>query len=203
MTERMTLQGESRVVGAKRSGKKTLRTGRIPAVVYGKGVEPFALSLDPKELEAALSTEFGRNYVFDVAYDGKTYSVMLKDSQFNPVRREMTHVDLWVVAPEQEIVIDVPVATQGRSKGEVVGGLLQIVSRTVKVRCQVKDIPPAVTHDVTGVDLAEQVYVDEMTAPEGCTLEFKNRFPVIRVATRRGAKKAEEAAPAAEAAAPA
>lgn len=199
MTERMTLQGESRPVGVKRAGKKTVRQGRIPAVVYGKGVEPFALSLDPKELESALRTDFARNNVFDVAYDGATHSVMLKDSQFDPIRREMTHVDLWVVRPEQEIVIDVPVRALGKSKGEQVGGLLQIVSRTVKVRCKVQDIPAAVTHDVTEIDLSEQVYVDEMTAPEGCSLEFKNRFPVIRVATRRGAKKAQEEAAAEEA----
>ena len=73
------------------------------------------------------------------------------------------------------------------------GGLLQIVSRTVNVRCKVEDIP-FVEH-VTDVELSEAVYVDEMSAPDACSLEFKHRFPVIRIAARRGAKKqAEEAA---------
>jgi large subunit ribosomal protein L25 len=191
--ERMTLTGETRPTGVKRASNKTRRLGRIPGVVYGPGVDSFALSVDPKELEGALLTSFGRNNVFNIAFDGATHSVMVKDTQFDPVRREMTHVDFYVVQPEQEIVIDVPVETQGRSAGERLGGLLQIVSRTVRVRCQVKDIPATVPHDVTDVGLAEQVYVDEMTAPDGCSIEFKNRFPVIRVATRRGAKKAADA----------
>ena len=85
--ERMTLTGETRPTGVKRASNKTRRLGRIPGVVYGPGVDSFALSVDPKELESALLTNFGRNNVFNIAFDGATHSVMVKDTQFYPVRR--------------------------------------------------------------------------------------------------------------------
>ncbi|MFT4704019.1 MAG: large subunit ribosomal protein L25 [Bradymonadia bacterium] len=188
MSERMTLEAQTREPGAKRASRKLVREGMIAGVVYGKNVEPFAVKVAPKALKSVLLTDMGRNNVFGISVDGKEHACMVKDTQFDPIRREITHVDFYVVTEEQSLVLDVPVKTVGRSEGERNGGLLQVVSRTVKIRCAVKNIPTAVEHDITAMDLAEQVYVDELTAPEGCELVFNHRFPVIKVATRRGAK---------------
>lgn len=194
MTEAVILKATHRDASVKRSGKKAVRAGFIPGVVYGPKTEPFPINVDPKEVEVALTTEYGRNKVITVEVEGgASHMCMVKDTQFNPVRREMTHMDMYVVDPEQEVVVPVPVKPTGRSAGEKLGGLLQIVSRTVNVRCKVKDIPVAVEHDVSDVELSEAVYVDEMSAPDACSVEFKHRFPVIRIAARRGAKmQAEE-----------
>ncbi|MCB9506878.1 MAG: 50S ribosomal protein L25 [Myxococcales bacterium] len=189
MTEQMTLAAEPRTVGVKRGGAKTVRAGLIPGVVYGSAVEPFAISIEPKDLDAVMATEFGANKVFDLAVGDKRHLCMVKDTQFDVVRRHLTHVDLYVVDPEQSIVLDVPVRPEGKSAGERLGGLLQVVSRTVRVRCKVKDIPPVVLHDVTEVGLGDQVSIDQMTAPAQTEFVFKHRFPVIRVAARRGGKK--------------
>lgn len=189
MSEAVILNAKHRDSSVKRSGKKSVRAGFIPGVVYGPNTEPFPINVDPKEVEVALTTEFGRNKVITVQVEGgASHLCMVKDTQFNPVRREMTHMDMYVVDPEQEVVVPVPVKPVGRSAGERLGGLLQVVSRTVNVRCKVKDIPVAVEHDVTDVELTEAVYVDEMSAPTDCSLVFKHRFPVIRIASRRGAK---------------
>ena len=197
-TERLILPAQPRDTSIKRGGKKTVAEGLIPGVVYGRTTDPFGVKCDLRDLEAALTTDFGRNAVFTLDLDGTGYSCMVKDTQFDVVRREITHVDFYVVEDEQQITLDVPVEPVGKSAGEAIGGLLQTVSRTVKVSCKVKDIPPSVTHDVTALQLGDAVYVDEMTAPDGCALVYKNRFPVIRVAVRRGARAA--AAAAAEAA---
>lgn len=190
----VTLSAQRRDSSIRNGGKKAYRAGSIAGVVYGKGVEPFTVEVEPKAIAETLTTAYGRNAVFNLDVDGSSHLCMVKDTQFNPVRRELTHLDFYVVDPNQSITVDVPVEPVGKAIGEKLGGLLQITSRTVKVRCKVKDIPATVTHDVTDMQVTDQVYVDEMTAPDGCELVFKNRFPVIRIASRRGAKKGDAAA---------
>ncbi len=196
---KISLPAQLRDSSLRRGAKKTYRAGLVAGVVYGPNTEPFTIKVDPRDLAIALTTPFARNAVIHLEVDGKTYQTMLKDTQFDVVRREITHFDLCVVTDDQKIVLDVPVRPVGRSAGEKLGGLLQIVSRNVKVACAVKDIPEAIEFDVTKLQVSDSVYVDEMTAPEGAEIRFKHRFPVILIAARRGAKKAEEeevAAPA-------
>lgn len=197
-TETPTLPAQSRDTSIKRGGKKTVEAGLIPGIVYGRKTDPFGVKCDLRDLEAVLTTNFGRNAVISLDLDGTTHSCMVKETQFDVIKRRITHVDFYVVEQEQTVTLDVPVEPVGKSEGEKLGGLLQIVSRTVKLSCKVKDIPPTVQHNVDALELGDAVYVDEMSAPEGCQLVFKNRFPVIRVAVRRGAVKETEAAETAE-----
>ena len=200
MTEILSLQVQPRDASVRRSGKKLHRNGMIAGVVYGPKIEPISVQLEPKALHAILTTEYGRNAIFNLEVEGATHLCMVKDTQFDPVRREITHVDFYVVDLEQTVLLSVPVAAVGRSAGEKLGGLLQTPARELKVRCKVKDIPVNVPHDVTKMNLSDQVSVDQLAAPEGCEIVYKHRFPVIRIATRRGAVAAA-AAEAAEASA--
>lgn len=188
MQELTSLTAAPRAAGTKGHARRLRASGMLPGVMYGKNAEPTAVAVNPKETAAVLSTEYGFNKVFNLDVDGASTLVMVKDYQFDPIRRELTHLDFYAVDPEQFVTLRVPVSTTGASVGVKAGGRLQIVSRDVKLTCRVKDIPSTVPHDVTTVHVGESVYVDEMIAPEGCEFVFKNRYPVIRVARKRGAK---------------
>lgn len=198
-TERMTLAAKMREVGKKGINRRLRASGLIPAVVYGKGGAAQPVTVEPKALEEVLTTEYGFNNVFHLAVEGgETHLVMVKDRQFDPIRREITHLDFYTVDPEQVVEVNVPVRAVGVAAGVKMGGRLLIVARAVKVRAAVKNIPATVDHDVTAMQVSEAAYVDEMTAPEGCEFVFKNRFPVINIQRKRGAKaEAETEAPAA------
>ena len=191
-TETTILPAQTRDTSIKRGGKKTIEAGLIPGVVYGRTTEAFGVKCELRDIEAALTTTFGRNAVISLDLDGTAYTCMIKETQFDVIKRRITHVDFYVVDQEQTVTLDVPVEPVGKSAGEKLGGLMQVVSRTVRVSCKVKDIPMTVQHDVTELELGDGVYIDEIAAPGGCTLMFKNRFPVIRVAVRRGALADEE-----------
>jgi large subunit ribosomal protein L25 len=190
-TEITTLPAQPRDTSIKRGGKKTIEAGLIPGVVYGRTTEAFGVKCNLRDLETVLTTTFGRNAVISLELDGTAFTCMVKETQFDVIRRCITHVDFYVVEDEQTVTLDVPIEPVGKSAGEQLGGLLQIMARTVKLSCKVKDIPKSVTFDVTDLDLGDAVYIEEMSAPEGCQLLFKNRFPVIRVAVRRGALQDE------------
>jgi large subunit ribosomal protein L25 len=194
-TEILSLSAKTRLAGSRSRANAVRREGRVPGVVYGQGGEGTAVSIDPRQLETILRTATGFNSVFDVSIDGGApVRCMLKEYQIDSVKRKMTHVDLYSVNPDQLITIQVPVSTVGRSLGERAGGLLQIVARVVRLRCAVKDIPATVPHDVTEANLGDAIYIDQFTPPQGCEFVFRNRFPVIRIARKRGAKGEEATA---------
>lgn len=188
----LSLEATVREAGNKGVGRRLRATGLIPAVIYGNKVEPVAVAIEPKKFFPVLSTEFALNAVFNVVVDGRTYQCMMKDRQIHPVRRNITHVDFYVVDMDQMIEVHSPVTTSGRSVGERAGGRLQIVSRTVRLKCKVRDIPASVNHDVTNAGLGDSIYINELTPPEGCEFVYRNRFPVIRIARKRGAKVGPE-----------
>lgn len=187
--EQNVLKAVTREAGSKGQARRVRVEGLVPAVVYGHGVQDLSVSVDPGELERVLRTEYAYNAVFTLAVEGgASHQVMVRELQFNSVKRVVTHVDFKVVTSDDVVFIDVPVVTEGRSVGVAQGGRLDIVKRAVKVRTTVSAIPAEVRHDVTELGIGEQVYVDELAAPEGSSFVFNNRYPVIRVVRRRGAK---------------
>ena len=201
-TEIETLAAADRSETGTGAARRLRATGQIPAIVYGKS-DPVSVSISRHDFLPMTRTEYGFNKVFTLDVKGGNRLCMVKDYQIDSVRREITHVDFYEVDPEQFVTIKVPVTTTGTSVGVKAGGRLVVVAREIKVRCKVKDIPAAVPHDVTALQVSEAVYVDEMSAPQDCELVFKNRFPVIRVAKKRAGKKGADAEETAAAAAPA
>lgn len=193
-TERLTLEAKPRAAGLKGPSRRVRAQGLIPGVVYGGNSDARAVSVEPKALESVLRTEFGFNNVFSVKIEGESaaHLCMLKERQIDPVRRAITHIDLLVVDPDREVEVRVPVKTEGRSAGERAGGRMQIVARDVLVRCKVKDIPSAIVHDVTNANLGDSIYIDQFTPPAGVSFVYRNRFPVLLVARKRGATADDE-----------
>lgn len=180
------LKATTRKAGAKSVVRAVRREGLVPGVVYGNDIEGVLVSVDPRELERVLKTEYAYNAAFDLEIDGKdSHKVMVRELQFNSVLRAVTHVDFKVVHDDERVEVEVPVKTTGTAKGVVEGGRLDIVRRSVKVVTTVANIPVAIIQDVTPLKIGDQIYIDEMEAPEGGEFLFNHRYPVVRVARRR------------------
>ena len=192
MSTQLVLEANPRGAGGSAVARRLRGEGVIPAVVYGGGGAATSVTVAPKAVKTVLSTSFGWNNVFQLAVDGANHQCMVKDWQFDPVRRVLTHIDFYVVDSDQKVVIDVPVEAVGTSAGVRAGGRLQILARTVRLRCSVKDITATVPYDVTDVKLGDTVSIEQFTPPTGCEFVFRNRFPVLRIARKRGAKVGEE-----------
>lgn len=195
-----SLKATSRTAGAKSVVRAIRREGLVPGVVYGHDVKDVLVSVDPRDLESVLRTEYAYNAVFDLVVDDKdTHHVMVRDLQFDSVRRVVTHVDFKVVRDDERVVVEVPVQTKGTAKGVIEGGRLDVIRRSVKIVTTVAGIPVAVIHDVSPLKIGDQVYIDEMEEPEGSAFDFNHRYPVIAVRRRRKVVEEEEEVAAADA----
>jgi len=182
-------QRELKVMLRKESGKgparRLRREGLIPAVFYGPKTDPIPLSLRPEDLRDALSTAAGENaLIFLRAEDDLKVSdkvVMLKDLQVDPLSRKFLHADLYEMAMDEEIEVEIPIHLQGDSIGVEEGGILQQISRELRVKCLPKDIPEGIEIDVSELKIGDSIHVRDIPLKEGVTVIADTDFTVLTV----------------------
>ncbi|MCA9536316.1 MAG: 50S ribosomal protein L25 [Myxococcales bacterium] len=201
--ETMTLQAEVRTESGKGPARRLRASGKIPAVVYGPGIDPTPLTVNPTEILKGLRSKRGRNVAYDLTFGGKQALVMVRDLEVDPVSRELLHVDFLSVAPEVPVKVSVPLSTTGRAKGVVKGGLLNVTLRTVPLLSPPKLVPEEIVLDVTGLDVGESIVVKDLQLAEGVVCALPADRTLVSIQENRRAIAAAEAAAAAAAAAPA
>jgi large subunit ribosomal protein L25 len=178
--ESTTLNAELRESAHSRATRRLRREGRVPGVLYGLGTDPQPISVDERELRHALA---GHGAVLDVALDGSSTSAVLKDSQLDPVRGDILHVDLLRVDLNKPIESQVVIHLVGGedSPGVKEGGVLEHVTREVTVEALPNDIPEFIEHDVSHMEMLGTELLSAVTAPEGVT--FKDDLEEIVIAS--------------------
>jgi len=188
-----------------RSGKGPARrlraNGLAPAILYGAGVESTKICISPRELIKALSGPHRVNTVLDIELEGHAdpFSAIVRDHHYDPVTRELLHVDFLAVGINQLIDLEVPFEVEGRSVGEQLGGNLAKKRRSLPVQCKPSDIPAAIKLDVSKIGLNETFTAAELIMPEGVTLRLAGKTPLVTVVAKGAAdadKAAEDAASA-------
>jgi len=180
------LNVETRVRIGKGGARKVRQDGLVPAVVYGKGVEPLNLRLDPKALQQAVATDAGWNTLITLKGDGPFDGlvVILKDMQIDAIRRNPTHIDFLAIDLKKTLAVMVPVQPVGKSQGEIEGGTLQLVRHEIEVYCLPTNIPTSIEIDVTALNIGEVVHIDEVSLPEGVESQHDVNFTVLTVVGR-------------------
>ncbi len=197
-----TLQVEVRSKSGKGPARQLRMQGKIPAVLYGPGVDTTKLTISPNEFVKALTTEMGRNVVFELPIDGTSHLALVKDVQVHPVSRDPLHVDFYRVTTDLAVTANVPLRTKGRAAGVHKGGSLQAVFRELPVRCTPDKIPAVIEVDVTRLDIGDALKVSEVPLPEGVSILLPPDRRVITVSEARKAVAAEAEAGAAAGGAP-
>jgi large subunit ribosomal protein L25 len=170
-TARATLAAEHREL----TGKKVARirqAGRLPAVVYGHGIDSDSVSVDAHEFEQ-LRRHTGPNALVDLSIDGKKpRPVLVSAVQVHPVNRRTLHVDLFLVRMTEELTVDVPLVAVGESPAVAEqGGTLLHPSESVRVRALPDRLPQSIEYSVESlIDFDTAMYVRDLVIPSDVTL---------------------------------
>jgi large subunit ribosomal protein L25 len=170
-TARATLAAEHRdIIGKKVAVLR--RAGRLPAVVYGHGVDSESISVDAHEFEQ-LRRHSGPNALVDLSLDGKkAQPVLVSSVQVHPVNRRTLHVDLFLVRMTEELTVDVPLVATGESTAVTLqGGTLLHPIESVRVRALPDHLPQSIEYSVEGLtDFEGTIHVRDLSVPSDVTL---------------------------------
>lgn len=194
----ITIAAERRDSRGKNEARRLRMKGMIPAVLYGGKQEPVALSVSPKEVTRILHSKSGHNTIFRVGVAGEHTPAMLVDWTYEPIKDTLLHVDLKRIDLTKRITVSVPVLTTGDPKGvKIQGGLLEIITREIDIECLPEEIPENFVVDVAELLIGQSVRAADIAL----TPSMKLMSPPDSVMAHVIALRAEEVAPAAEAAA--
>ena len=185
-TARATLSAEHREV----IGKKVAlmrQAGRLPAVVYGHGVDSNPISIDAHDFEL-LRRRSGPNALVDLSIDGdKARPVLVQTIQVHPVNRRMLHVDLFVVRMTEELTVDVPLTATGESSAvSLHGGTLLHPIESVRVRALPDHLPQSIEYSIASLtDFDTTIHVRDLVVPADVTLLTDGDEIIARVQAPR------------------
>jgi large subunit ribosomal protein L25 len=149
------------------TGKKVSQmraAGRLPAVVFGRGLDSDSVSVDTHEFEQ-LRRHAGPNTLIDLSIDGASAApVLVHGVQTHRVTRRPLHVDLYVVRMTEELTVDVALVSEGVSEAvENAGGTLLHVIDHVRVRALPDHLPESIHYSIESLrTFDDQIHVRDL-----------------------------------------
>jgi large subunit ribosomal protein L25 len=178
----LVIKAEKRENFGKNASRAVRREERVPAILYGPGMDNIALTFDKKDLFSILKSESGENTLFVVSFDSEKKDAMIKELQVNPVSDQLLHVDLIQIAMDKMIRVDVPVVLVGEPIGvKVDGGFIDFNSREIEVECLPKDIPEHIEVDISALHLHQSIKVEDISPPEGTKFTSDSEMVVVLI----------------------
>lgn len=153
---------------------KSLRDNKlVPAVLYGFEVEQQFLQI-PEQTFRKTYIEAGENQVVDLIVEGskKPVSVLIREIQIDPIRREVIHADLFAIDITKPIDVQVPIEFTGEAPAvKATGGTLVKKLDELSVRCLPKDFAKFIEVPLGNlVTLEDAITVGDVKVPAGWTV---------------------------------
>jgi len=158
----------------KNAARRVRVAGKIPAVLYGAGIDPVAVEVDPKQISRILFSEAGHNTIFDIDVEGQAQAkAMIVDWQREPINDLLIHIDMKRIALDKTLRLKVRVKLLGVPVGvKTAGGILDQVLREVEIECLPSDIPSHIDVDVSGLGIHGAIRIADL--PHTGSIKYLN-----------------------------
>src|SRR5947199_3686923 len=139
-----------------RANKRLRDSGFVPGVIYGHKEAVVPVTIPKKDVTNHLNRGA---HLFDLALDGKSEKVLVKEVQYDHLGIEVIHVDFARVSLDEKVEVTVPLELKGEPKGEAEGGVLQQIISELEIECLVTDIPEVIRHNVSEMALNDVLHI--------------------------------------------
>lgn len=171
MAEAIALKAERRSNTGKGAARQSRMRGQIPAVMYGPGRAPIALTLAVKEFERALLGHSAGSTVIDLSIDGESVKTLVREIQRHPYKPRVLHIDFMEIHAGQELRVNIPVRLVGSADGvKNGGGVLDQVLREIEVEVLPRNIPDHIDLDVSPLEINQSFHVSDLDVPNANVL---------------------------------
>jgi large subunit ribosomal protein L25 len=186
-SEQVEIPVSVRTEVGKIAAKHIRARGHIPAVVYGRGVEPIPVSVDEATFARAVSPAAWYSTLINLKIEGDdgpdTATVMIKELQRDLVKQQVVSIDFRRVSLMETIQTHVSVRHIGESPGVKAGGIIDQVTHEVLIECLPTDIPEHLEVDISELGIGDSVRVKDLAdVPDNVKILTPNDDAVIVIA---------------------
>ena len=191
--EKIVMKADRREVIGKQV-KALRREGKLPAVIYGHGIKPTAISLDAREANKVLAS-VGASTLITIDLEGEPYSVLVRDRQHHVLRRHLLHVDFQALSMTETVRASVALILGDEEAPAVkeYGAMIITGVESLEIECLPSDLIDRVVVDISGLEnIGDSILVKDLPVPDGITILDDPEIMVV-VATAPAAEEEVEA----------
>ncbi len=172
-----------------RPARRLRREGKVPAVIYGHGIEPIPVAVETRALRSALTTAAGLNALLELDLGGEKHLVLTREMQRHPVKGSVSHVDFQVVRRDEQVSAEVPVSIVGEAtKVDLADGMVDQQLFTLNIKAQPSKIPSVVEVDITEMEIGDSIKVADIPLPDGVVADTDGEVAVVSALAGRATK---------------
>lgn len=136
-----------------KKAKSLISERKIPAVVFGKGIDSIPISVDQLEFVKVFRNA-GETTLVDLSVGGKNEKVLIKDVQLDPITGSPIHAAFHKVNLKEKIKAEIPVEVVGEAQNDLIKsgeGLVLTLLNSIAVEALPSDLPHEFVVDVSGI----------------------------------------------------
>jgi len=188
MADKFDLVAGYREDTGKGASRRLRHQGKVPAIIYGAGRPPRALTFDQNKVLHQLESESFYSSILNIKVGDKSQAAIVKDIQRHPAKNLVVHLDFQRIVDDEVIRMNVPIHFLGGDEaiGVKAGGSISRIKTDVEVVCLPKHLPEYLEIDISGLDLDEMMYLSDLKLPEGVEIpelaqEDEQNQPIVSI----------------------
>ena len=196
-----SLEASTRNTTSKGQLNSLRKNEQVPAIIYGGKEENQKISLSKKQVQFLIDQENFLSKIITINIDGKQINVLPRDVNYDPITDNPIHIDFLRIVKGAKVIIEIPVKfiNNEKSPGLKRGGVLNIVRRSVELKCPSETIPNELVVDLDGLEIGTSIKISSIKLPENVNPTIQGRdFVIATVAAPTVFKEPEKPAEAAE-----
>lgn len=177
------INATKREKAGKGASRACRREGLIPAVIYGDKKEPVMIAMPEKVLVAEMNKAGLWTRRYEIIVDKTSYQVLCQDIQKHPVSNRPIHADFLRISKDAVLTMDIPVRfeNEATAPGLKMGGVLNVVHRTIEVKCKADQIPDSFSIDLANANIGDSLTAFAIKLPAGVSLTAEEDFTVATI----------------------
>jgi len=203
----ISFKAQSRELQGSSASRRLRRAGQLPGIIYGGGKDATPIVLDHNELFHLLKKEAFHSSLLTAEVDGKTETVVMRDTQWHPYKPLVLHVDFQRIDAKQPIHMKVPlhfINGENCPAVKLSGAHISHTMTELDIKCLPADLPEFITVDLANLEEGHAIHLSNLSLPKGVESAYRGEGdPVVVNALQAQAEPVESEAGAEGEAAPA
>jgi large subunit ribosomal protein L25 len=164
----------------------------VPAVLYGRGLGNFPLSVNKRDLYSALHTEAGTNALINLEVGSDKFLTVARELQRHPVRGDIIHLDFINISLDEKIDAEVGIEYTGEPEGAKEGGIVETIRTSVMISALPMEIPASIQIDISALEVGDNLTAADLPEIEGVEYLEDEGTPLVSVIIPRVIEEAVE-----------
>ena len=194
-----SLEASNRETNTKGQLNSLRKNDQVPAIIYGGKEENQKISLSKKQVKFLIDQENFLSKILCINIEGKKINVLPRDVNYDPITDNPIHIDFLRIVKGAKVIIEIPVKFINNEKppGLKRGGVLNIVRRSVELKCPTETIPDELVVDLDGLEIGTSIKISSIELPQNVHPTIQGRdFVIATVAAPTVFKEPEKPAEA-------